>query len=221
MEGLEVSARTVEEAIGQALDNLGVARSEVTIEVLNEGRSGILGFGAENARVRVTPVAETTAEPLYAASTARAVIIDLLEAMGIEANVEEVAPPVEDANDNIRAIAFDVRGEDLGILIGRRGQTLASLQYLVNLIVNRKLTQRTLIIVDIEGYRQRRVASLNNMALRLAERVRASGRPITLEPMAAGERRVIHIALHDFADIVTQSIGEGDNRKVSIALRRR
>ncbi len=221
MEGLEVSAKTVEEAIEQALDKLGISRSEVRVEVLSEGRSGILGFGAENARVRVTPISTIVAEPQSDAAAAKTVISDLLKAMGIDAVVEEVTLSTEGVPDDVPALAFDVRGDDLGILIGRRGQTMASLQYVVNLIVNRKLGHRTLVIVDIEGYRERRFTSLNNMAHRLAERVRASGRSITLEPMSAAERRIIHIALHDYSDIVTQSIGEGDNRKVSIAPRRR
>lgn len=171
--------------------------------------------------MRVTPISKIVEDTSDAASIARNVIMELLKAMDIDAEVYDSPLPSDGVPEGVTSLAFDIRGDDLGILIGRRGQTMASLQYIVNLIVNHKLKSRTLVIVDVEGYRRRRFSSLSDMAHRLAERVRASGRSITLEPMSAAERRIIHIALHDYQDIVTQSIGEGESRKVSIAPRRR
>jgi spoIIIJ-associated protein len=111
---------------------------------------------------------------------------------------------------------LDVSGEDLGILIGRRGDTLASLQYLVNLIVGRKLKAKTAFGVDVEGYRRRREQSLKNLAIHMAERVKSNGQTVTLEPMPPNERRIVHLALAKDAAVITESIGEGENRKVVI-----
>ena len=117
-------------------------------------------------------------------------------------------------------MAFNVRGDDLGILIGRRGQTLSSLQFMVNLIVGRRLKARSTVHIDVEGYRQRRYEVVRRLALRGADRVGSSGQPITLEPMPASERRIVHLVLQGNPDVITQSIGEGDNRKVSIVPKR-
>ncbi|MBM2826690.1 MAG: protein jag [Dehalococcoidia bacterium] len=189
---------------------------------MSEGRSGILGFGAENARVRVTPFREEQGVGDYSPSViAKEIISDLLNAMGVQATVVETPIPADGVPPGVPAVAFDIRGDDLGMLIGRRGQTLASFQYIVTLMVNRRLRERTLVVMDVEGYRQRRFESLREMALRIAERVRASGRNIVLEPMSPAERRIIHITLQDQPDISTHSLGEGENRKVSIGIRRR
>jgi spoIIIJ-associated protein len=112
--------------------------------------------------------------------------------------------------------AFDIRGEDLGILIGRRGETLTALQYVTNLVVSRRVKARVGVLVDVEGYRQRRYESLQSLAQRSADRVKATGSPITLEPMPSAERRIIHLELHDHADVMTESVGQGDERKVSV-----
>lgn len=217
MESLEVSAKTVEEAVEQALQQLRASRSQVEIEVLSEGRTGILGFGAEDARVKVTllqPIPEV-------ARIAREVLENILDSLGLDVTVNESSSPLQETPPGSEMVAFDIQGQDLGILIGRRGQTLSALQYLVNVMVSRRLKTRTAIILDIEGYRQRRYEALKGMALHMAERVKATGQSITLEPMSPAERRIIHIALQNHPDIVTQSIGEGDTRKVSIFLRRR
>jgi spoIIIJ-associated protein len=115
---------------------------------------------------------------------------------------------------------LDVRGEDLGILIGRRGDTLANLQYIVNLIVSRRTKARAAFAVDVEGYRRRREEGLERLALRMAERVRRTGETVTLEPMPPSERRIVHLALAEDSSVVTSSMGEGEARKVSIAPRR-
>ncbi|MBI2287496.1 MAG: KH domain-containing protein, partial [Chloroflexi bacterium] len=114
------------------------------------------------------------------------------------------------------AIALDVKGDDLGILIGRRGQTLAGLQYIVRLIVGHQTKNWVPIVIDVEGYKQRRYQALQVFARNLAEQVKAKGTPFTMEPMPAYERRIIHLTLADHPDVTTESIDEGDFRKVMI-----
>lgn len=241
-EGVEVSAKTVEEAIDKALQELGLERDQVRIEILSAGKPGLLGLGGEDARVRITPLAEGQApaeEPLAEyeeeapeeeilvkdaqapeVALASQYLKELLRLVGIEAEVS--VRPVETPGDGLgRASAvLDVTGEDLGILIGRRGYTLAALQYLVNLMVTRKLKSQVLVSVDVEHYKRRREESLRNLALRMADRVKQTGRSITLEPMPAAERRIVHLALANDPQVATSSIGYGEARKVAISLRR-
>ena len=113
-------------------------------------------------------------------------------------------------------VALDIQGRDLGLLIGRQGQTLASLQFLLNLMVARRAKSRLPIIVDVEGYKRRRYEALNALAFRFADEVRKTGQPATLEPMPAFERRLVHLALSSFPDIITESTGTGMSRKVVI-----
>jgi spoIIIJ-associated protein len=136
--------------------------------------------------------------------------------MGLEAAVEWRAP--ETAGDGIGLIeaVLDVEGEDLGILIGRRGQTLMSLQYLLNLIVSKQTNRRVAFGIDVDGYKRRREEALVGLAKRMAARVRGTGRSVTLEPMPPNERRIVHITLADDPSVMTVSIGEGDARKVAI-----
>jgi spoIIIJ-associated protein len=219
MEKLEVSAKTVEEAIGLALERLNVSREEVEVEVLSPGRSGILGFGAEEARISVR-LREPLPQESKISELAHEVLVKLLELMKVPATIE----PLELTNQGTRGgdwpVAFNVRGDDLGILIGRRGQTLSSLQFMVNLIVGRRLKARSSVHIDVEGYRQRRFEVVQRLALHVADRVKSSGQPVTLEPMPASERRIVHLVLQGNHDVITQSIGEGDNRKVCIAPKR-
>ncbi len=209
MESVEVSAKTVEEAVELALERLETTLSEVEVEVLSRGRAGILGFGAEDARVRVTRLGA----PSQVGFLAKELVEGLLRAMHIRASVNLRAP------DDSGPLALDIKGNDLGILIGRRGETLASLQYLLNLMLSRRLKSRTAVTLDVEGYRQRREEALHNLARRMAERVRATGQAIALEPMPARERRIVHLALAEDGDVTTQSAGEGEDRKVVIVPR--
>lgn len=264
MDSLEISAKTVDEAVDQALQQLGAKLSEVEITILSEGRSGILGIGAENAKVRVTKLGasrsrmsntnfpprppvisyatdsrsqepdeadededEEDDEPLpralagdAVATIGREVLESLLDRMGVDASVADAKPPGPPPTNGGPVVAFDIRGGDLGLLIGRRGQTLASLQYIVNLIVARRVPGGAAVIVDVEGYRARRYQSLRGLAKRMADRVRQSGQPVTLEPMSPAERRIIHMTLQDSGDVTTQSAGEGEARKVTIIPRR-
>lgn len=142
---------------------------------------------------------------------------ELVSLMGFEA---EVTGSWHEADENGNPyLLLDIRGDDLGALIGRRGETLASLQYLLRLMVNQRLRQWKNIVVDVEDYKQRRVKQLTGLAERMARQVTESGRSIALEPMPANERRIIHLTLRDNPDVFTESIGEGDRRKVTIAPR--
>jgi len=124
----------------------------------------------------------------------------------------------EDATDGV--IAFEIEGEDAGLLIGRRGETLQSLQFLVNLIVNKQLGRQVYVTIDVEGYRERRQDSLRSLAERTAERVVSSGRSVQLQPMPAAERRIIHVTLAEHPDVRTESKGDGDQRRVVVLPKR-
>ena len=211
MDSLEKSAKTVDEAIELALEELGASREEVEIVVLKEGRSGFLGSGGSGAMVRGfrRQADETVRE---AVSVAREILEQLLSLMDIEAVVEEKKP----SESGHAQFNLELKGEDLGVLIGRRGQTLASLQYLLYLMAGHRLKVHVPLSIDVEGYLERRNESLQGLALRMAERVITTGQIAVMEPMPPRERRIIHLTLKDFKGVVTQSIGEGEYRKVTI-----
>jgi len=151
------------------------------------------------------------------AEVVRNVLETLLAAMGLEVSVVTgEGAPVASSEETAAPVAFDIKGDDLGILIGRRGQTLSCLQYLVRLIVGRRTGSWVPIVIDVEGYKQRRYRALQALALRIAEQVQAGQMPFTLEPMSAYERRIVHLTLAEHPDVTTQSIGEGEARKVVI-----
>lgn len=226
-ESLEVSGKTVDEAIAKALAQLGLRHDQVQISVLYEGSRGFLGVGAEDARILVTPIVESVAEEeaapveeweeeeeaIPSADTlaeAKEVVQHLLRRMRINATVV-LRPSTPES-----AAAVDIRGDDLGLLIGRRGETLAALQFISNLILHKRLRRRVRVVVDVAGYRLRREQSLRSMAERMAERARRTQQPVTLEPMPPNERRIIHMALADDPYVTTQSIGEEGERRVVI-----
>lgn len=143
----------------------------------------------------------------------------LVELMGFEAEViAEWREP--DADNEQRYLLLDLQGRDLSPLIGRRGDILGNMQYLIRLMINQRLHHWKNIVVDVEGYRQRRMEHLSQLALRSAQQVAQSGRPLSLEPMPANERRIIHLSLRDHAEVFTESIGEGTRRKVQILPRK-
>ena len=151
------------------------------------------------------------------AEKAKGVLETLLTAMGVVASVEFHSQPfVEGEEGGAVPIVFNIRGDDLGILIGRRGQTLSCLQYILRLIIAHQTNAWVPVTIDVEGYRQRHYEALRALAQRMAERVKTEGRSFTLEPMPAYERRIIHLTLADNPDVVTQSTGEGEARKVVI-----
>ena len=148
---------------------------------------------------------------------ARDILEELLNLMDIEASITVSAEfPVEGDSGMLSFDSLNIEGEDLGILIGRRGQTLAALQYVIRLIVCHQTQEKLPIIIDVEGYKRRRYDALREMALRLAGQVKLSKRPFTLEPMPAFERRIIHLTLADHPDVTTESTGFGEGRKVVI-----
>ncbi|MGA2159532.1 MAG: RNA-binding cell elongation regulator Jag/EloR [Dehalococcoidia bacterium] len=215
---LEISAKTVDEATKVALAQLGVSRDEVEIEVIKKGKSGVLGVGAEDAKIRVT-LLDDEAQPGQlddVAETARKVLSDILKAMGIAAEIDVTSSPDENT-----PVTLNIEGDDLGVLIGRRGQALASLQYLVRLIVAEKSKKWISVNVDVDWYKKRHYETLKKLAQRLAEQVARRKRAITMEPMQPDERRIVHLALADNPDVMTQSTGEGDGRRVVIQMRKR
>jgi len=305
-ESIEVRAKTVDAAIRDGLRRLNLAREQVDVEVLSEGSRGILGFGAEDARVRLTPRVTSPSpapsrptrseppmepkpvspprpvrwdapaepkpvsppprpvkpeppvtppvepvRPAVAAApvptadqpaadvepspapkpkaekaavsdsvlvdTASEILGNLLNQMGINATVRGHAS-VSDmpGRDDEPTLVLDIVGNDLGILIGRRGETLNALQYLTRLMLNHRLHRWTNVVVDVEEYKNRRERTLQQLATRTAERVAATGRTLALEPMPARERRIIHMTLRDHPEVHTESVGEGESRKVTI-----
>ena len=236
---VEIQAVSIDDAVRLALEQLGRQREEVEVEVLAEP-SGDEGDEQE-ALVRVTVRGQSSqpttsaaprrvGQPTPRAATANApaivpdeptqiaitVTTELLQAMGFQVRV--VPQPVldDEEQDGPPLVGVNVLGRDLGLLIGRRGDHLAQLQYMVNLLVTRRLGHWTRISVDIEGYKRRREESLTGLANRVAQQVARSGREIQLEPMPANERRIIHIALRNDPAVSTESSGEGELRRVSI-----
>lgn len=281
MDSVEISAKTAEEAIELALRNLNAKRDEVEIEVITRGKAGILGIGAEPARVKVSrlssaPSAPSTPKPAERierpaerperferperafdrrppqaerapqfqeripqerapvdpdrqpaslagvaetelSKKAKEIVVSLLGAMNVETKVtlQDIQPDEKD--ESRMNVSFNIEGEDSGLLIGRRGETLSSLQFLVNFLYNHNNKDaHATVILDVEGYRERRYESLRGMASRMAERVAQSGASMVMPPMPPSERRVVHMALANNVYVFTESTGEGRERKVQI-----
>ena len=213
MEARVMTARTVEEAIELALKELDADRDEAEVEVLSEGKAGFLGIGAERARVRVTKIPQGGS----AAAVANEALNRILQAAGVS-----VSRTLRAANDpEVGGPIIDLSGEDAGLLIGRRGQTLQSLQFLVNLIVRNNYGEGVRVVLDVENYRGRRESSLREMASKVASRVVQSSRSITLEPMTPADRRIVHTTLSDHPGVTTESMGVGDDRKVTVLPKQR
>lgn len=204
---IEKTGKTIEEAQQAALIELGVPADMVTFETLEEPSKGFFGMFGKPAKIRATVRELTPVEK------AEKFLQDIFAAMKMDVQIE--IQEQEDGN------VFNLIGENLGILIGKHGQTLDSLQYLSNLTANRGLTEEKVrIILDIENYRLRREETLRRLALRLAEKVRRTGERIVLEPMNRHERKIIHMALQDNYKISTYSAGDEPSRKVVIELKR-
>jgi spoIIIJ-associated protein len=220
MDSIETSAKTVAEAIERALDELDATREEVRVNVISEGKSGgLFGIGAEEARVRVERIVKKNDENAPSEETIRfaAETLDkLVKLLGVEGKVVTADYPDESGTGNVAPVAFNIEGDDLGILIGRRGQTLSALQYVLRLIIGHQTSNWVPIVIDAEEYKKRRYDALKALALRMADNVKQRGTPFTLEPMPAYERRVIHMALANHSAVFTESVGEGEGRKVII-----
>lgn len=208
MKTIETTAKSPEEAIELALKELDAERAEVEIDVVSRGKAGILGIGSEPAKVRVTLIEQ----PADVVKVTSEILENLISGMGVDVVLNLKQAHDEDLDGPI----FEIEGDDSGLLIGRRGETLRALQFLVKFIVSRKLESRANLLVDVEGYQARRYDSLANLARRVAQRVASSGRSITLEPMPPNERRAVHMALAEHPDVTTESTGMGDGRQVVV-----
>jgi len=203
VKAVERTAKTVDEAVYLALQDLGVSREEVEIDVIEEPSKGILGLiGVKPARVKVIFKENHFRK-------AERLIKDITRAMQLEVEMK--------AKESEKGIFIELKGPELGILIGRRGETLEALQYLVNLSVNKNQEVRKKVTIDIEGYRRRREETLQKLARKLADKAKLKGRNIVLEPMSPQERRIIHTALQGRNDIYTFSEGEEPYRKIVIS----
>lgn len=202
---VEKAGKTVEEAIEAALLELGITEDEAVIEIIDEGSKGFLGLGGKDATVIVSAAADDKA----------ALALDFLREvtlrMGMDVNID-ITPSEDKLN-------ITMSGENMGILIGRRGDTLDALQYLTSLIVNKGKDNFTKINLDTENYREKRNEALCILARKMAGRVIKTGKNSTLEAMNPNERRIIHAALQDHKSVYTFSIGDEPNRKIVIALK--
>jgi spoIIIJ-associated protein len=277
------SGKTVKEAIANGLAMLGMSRDEVEVEILTEGSRGVLGFGAEDAQVKLLVNRPSEPEPAELAPEPRPepeirlpqpaprprpepeielaqaapqprpepeielaqaapqpspveeakpeagtptpeqvgqeMLAEMLKRMGIRGTVEAKVGYELTDEDQAPPLVLDITGDDLGILIGRRGETLKALQYLIRLMVSHRLKQWTNLVVDVESYLTRRRHALESLALREAERVARTGRTQALEPMPPYERRLVHMVLRNHPRVTTKSVGEGEKRKVTIVPR--
>ena len=154
---------------------------------------------------------------LAAAQTGRELLLGLLERMSLRANVEIVQQSDAEADeDDERSLVLNIVGDDLGMLIGRQNETLSALEFITRLMTNQQTHTRTGFVVDVNGHRAKRAESLRKLALRMADQTVQTGRTVAMEPMPPAERRIVHLALRDHPSVTTQSVGEGDRRKVTI-----
>ena len=210
MEYIEVSAKTVNEAITEACQKLGVTSDRLDYEVLEEGSSGFLGIGSKPAMIKAAvKVAEVSLE-----ERAKLFLNDVFYAMDMNVVVDVIY------NEAERAMDIELSGDEMGVLIGKRGQTLDSLQYLVSLVINKGEQNYIRVKVDTENYRSRRKDTLENLAKNIAYKVKRTKRPVSLEPMNPYERRIIHSALQNDKYVVTHSEGEEPFRRVVVSLKK-
>ncbi|MBE7052020.1 MAG: protein jag [Ruminococcaceae bacterium] len=202
---IEKCAKTKEEAIALALAELGISEADAEIEVVEEGSKGFLGLGSKDAVVKVS------AKATDGGKKAEDFLSKIFELTGEEVNVE--------ATTDGDVLRVNLSGPDMGIVIGKRGETLDALQHLTSLVVNKGDGNFMKVSLDAENYREKRNEALESLAHKLANKVMRTRRSTTLEPMNAYERRIIHSALQDHETVTTYSIGQGINRKVVIALK--
>ncbi|MDD6793970.1 MAG: protein jag [Clostridiaceae bacterium] len=207
MKSIEVIGKTVDEALNKALAQLNVTKDNVMIDIIDEGSKGLFNLiGVRPAKINVTVKKS-------AIDDAKNFLNDILNNMNITADISIIE------KDN--TLNIDITGKNVGSIIGYRGETLDSIQYLVSIIVNKNHEEPyRKVIVDVENYRKKREDTLKGVAVKAANRVRKSGRAYKLEPMNPYERRIIHSALQEFNDITTHSEGEDPHRRVIIELKK-
>ena len=209
MEFIEVKGKTVEEAITNAQLQLGITSDQMEYEIIERESNGFLGLiGKKDAVIKARKKSNLIDDTL-----------EFLDKMFAAMNME--VKSTIDYNEESRTMNIDFSGEEMGILIGKRGQTLDSLQYLVSLVVNKESDSYIKVKVDTEDYRERRKATLENLAKNLSYKVKRTRRPVTLEPMNPYERRIIHSALQNDRYVETHSEGDEPYRKVVITLKKR
>ncbi|MDE6168610.1 MAG: protein jag [Acetatifactor sp.] len=210
MEYIEISAKTVSDAITEACQKLSVTSDKLDYEVVDEGSAGFLGIGARPAIIKAAVKEEEMSIP----QCAEKFLDDVFSAMKMNVSVDINYKEEENSMD------IDLSGDEMGILIGKRGQTLDSLQYLVSLVINKKSENYIRVKVDTENYRARRKETLENLAKNIAYKVKRTKRPVSLEPMNPFERRIIHSALQSGKYVTTHSEGEEPFRRVVVTLKR-
>ncbi len=228
MDIVETEGDTIDQAIEKALKMLGVGREKITVDILSEGKRGILGFGAQKARVRAAlrkssfdiptgakPSAaenqKAQAETSAVTEKAAAALSEILRLMGVPGTVDIIAEPERDET------ILEISAENSGLLIGRKGQTLEALQYLVTRIAGERAGgEAPHLVVDVENYRDRRRKSLEDMALRLGEKAKRQRKTVTVDALSAADRRIIHAALQDDPWVTTRSLGQGSYRRLLI-----
>jgi spoIIIJ-associated protein len=232
---IETIADTIEEAIEDGLAELGLSRADVDIEVLDEGGKGIFGIGNRLARVMLTPLTEfldsngeLTPEKVSAApvevddeiaeiiTIAKANLAELVEKMNIDNATVSAELSTDTGRDGNPVIELNIEGDDLSILIGRKGETLEAIQYITRMIVGKSTGKGINLNVDIAGYNSRREQNLRRLARKMASQALSSGRAQLLEPMNPKERRIIHMELSNNKSVSTHSIGEEPKRKIKI-----
>ena len=207
MEFIEISAKNVDDAITQATVQLGITSDQLEYEVLDKGSTGFLGIGSRNAVIKARKkfsIDENVVEFLSSIFDAMKMEVEILVAVNEEEHIIEV----------------ELKGDDMGILIGKRGQTLDSLQYLTNLAINKHSDEYYKVKIDTEDYRKRRKETLENLAKNIAYKVKRTKRPVSLEPMNPFERRIIHSALQNDRYVTTHSEGDEPYRHVVVTLKK-
>lgn len=207
MEFIEVTAKTVDDAITESLVQLGTTSDKIEYEVIEKGSNGFLGIGSRMAKIRVRKKSDVE-------DYVRDFLNDVFHAMDM--NVEIMINKSEDGKN----VDVELKGDEMGVLIGKRGQTLDSLQYLTNLAVGKQVNEYVKVKLDTEDYRKRRKETLENLARNIAYKVKRTKRPVSLEPMNPFERRVIHSALQNDRYVSTHSEGDEPYRHVVVTLKR-
>ena len=207
MEFIEVSAKTIDEALTEASITLGIPSSEIEYEVIEKGSAGFLGIGSKNAVIKAR-------KKFSVEESVKDFLKSVFHAMNMAVEI------IVKVNEEDKLIEVDLKGEDMGILIGKRGQTLDSLQYLTNLAVNKNSESYYKIKVDTEDYRKRRKDTLENLAKNIAYKVKRTKRSVALEPMNPFERRIIHSALQNDRFVTTHSEGDEPYRHVVVTLKK-
>lgn len=242
---LEVIAPSVEEALEKGLKELGLSRNDVDVEVLDEGKKGLLGIGSRQARIALkikplqkpdenlqsekeivqtppslpkeTETTTITSEEPEEVSIARETINIILEKLKVNA---DVSVKLGESDENrVQPILIDIQGNDLSFLIGRKAETIDALQYITGLIVGRELDRWVPLQIDVQNYRKRREDELRKLARRIADQVISTGRKQVLEPMPPNERRIVHLELKENPYVETESFGEEPHRKVTVRLK--